>query len=42
MSSYSSQGNRKTEKETDHLDRDARFRHISAEVKMYLRQGVFR
>ncbi|MGH8220286.1 MAG: ISAzo13 family transposase [Steroidobacteraceae bacterium] len=37
---YSLQGNRKTEEGADHPDRDAQFRHISAEVKKYLRQGL--
>jgi hypothetical protein len=37
---YSLQSNRKTEEGTDHADRDAQFRHISAEVKKYLRQGA--
>ena len=37
---YSLQGNRKTEEGTDHPDRDAQFRHIAAEVKKCLRQGV--
>ena len=35
---YSLQGNRKTEEGADHPDRDAQFRHISAEVKRYLRE----
>lgn len=37
---YSLQGNRKTEEGQDHPDRDAQFRHISAAVKRYLRQGL--
>jgi len=37
---YSLQGNRKTEEGADHPDRDAQFRHISAEVKKSLRQGL--
>jgi len=37
---YSLQGNRKTEEGADHPDRDAQFRHINAEVKKYLRQGL--
>jgi Rhodopirellula transposase DDE domain len=37
---YSLQGNRKTEEGADHPDRDAQFRHISTEVKKYLRQGL--
>jgi hypothetical protein len=37
---YSLQGNRKTEEGADHPDRDAQFRHISAEVKKYLREGL--
>ncbi len=37
---YSLQGNRKTEEGADHPDRDAQFRHISAEVKKYLRDGL--
>ena len=37
---YSLQGNRKTEEGADHPDRDAQFRHISAAVKKYLRQGL--
>jgi hypothetical protein len=37
---YSLQGNRKTEEGADHPDRDAQFRHISAQVKKYLRQTV--
>ncbi len=37
---YSLQSNRKTEEGTDHADRNAQFRHISAEVKKYLRQGA--
>ena len=36
---YSLQGNRKTEEGEDHPDRDAQFRHISAAVKQYLKQG---
>jgi len=37
---YSLQSNRKTEEGQDHPDRDAQFRHISAAVKRYLRQGL--
>lgn len=37
---YSLQGNRKTEEGADHPDRDAQFRHISAEVKRYLRRAL--
>jgi len=37
---YSLQSNRKTEEGADHPDRDAQFRHISAEVKRYLREGL--
>jgi len=37
---YSLQSNRKTEEGADHPDRDAQFRHISAEVQKYLRQGL--
>jgi len=37
---YSLQGVRKTEEGADHPDRDAQFRHISAEVKKYLRKGL--
>jgi len=37
---YSLQSNRKTEEGQDHPDRDAQFRHISATVKRYLRQGL--
>jgi hypothetical protein len=37
---YSLQSNRKTEEGADHPDRDAQFRHISAEVKKYLRRGL--
>jgi len=37
---YSLQGTRKTEEGADHPDRDAQFRHISAEVKKYLRQSL--
>lgn len=37
---YSLQGNRKTEEGADHPDRDAQFRHISAEVKKSLREGL--
>jgi len=37
---YSLQSNRKTEEGADHPDRDAQFRHISAEVKKYLREGL--
>lgn len=37
---YSLQGNRKTEEGADHPDRDAQFRHISTEVKKYLRAGL--
>jgi Rhodopirellula transposase DDE domain len=37
---YSLQSNRKTEEGADHPDRDAQFRHISAAVKTYLRQGL--
>ena len=37
---YSLQGNRKTEEGADHPDRDAQFRHISATVKKYLRDGL--
>lgn len=33
---YSLQGNRKTEEGTDHEDRDAQFRHISATVRKHL------
>lgn len=36
---YSLQSNRKTEEGEDHPDRDAQFRHISAAVKKFLRQG---
>jgi hypothetical protein len=36
---YSLQSNRKTEEGEDHPDRDAQFRHISAAVKPYLKQG---
>jgi hypothetical protein len=37
---YSLQSNRKSEEGSDHPDRDAQFRYISAEVKVALRQGV--
>ena len=37
---YSLQSNRKTKEGQDHPDRDAQFRHISAAVKRYLRQGL--
>lgn len=37
---YSLQGNRKTEEGADHPDRDAQFRHISAEVRKYLRDAL--
>ena len=37
---YSLQSNRKTEEGADHPDRDAQFRHISSEVKRYLREGL--
>ena len=37
---YSLQGARKSEEGADHPDRDAQFRHISAEVKKYLRAGL--
>ena len=37
---YSLQSNRKTEEGADHPDRDAQFRHISAEVKKHLREGL--
>lgn len=37
---YSLQGTRKSEEGADHPDRDAQFRHISAEVKKYLRQAL--
>jgi hypothetical protein len=38
---YSLQSNRKTkEAEEDHPDRDAQFRHISAEVKSFMIQGL--
>ena len=37
---YSLQGNRKTEEGQEHPDRDAQFRHISAAVERYLRQGL--
>jgi transposase len=37
---YSLQSNRKTEEGQGHPDRDAQFRHISAAVKRYLRQGL--
>jgi hypothetical protein len=37
---YSLQGTRKTEEGADHPDRDAQFRHISAEVKRHLRRGL--
>jgi len=36
---YSLQSNRKTEEVEDHPDRDAQFRHISAAVKKFLKQG---
>jgi hypothetical protein len=36
---YSLQSNRKTEEGTDHPDRDAQFRHISAAVKQSLKQN---
>ena len=32
---YSLQSNRKTEEGTDHIDRDAQFKHINAEVKAF-------
>lgn len=37
---YSLQSNRKTEEGADHPDRDAQFRHISAQVKKCLKQGI--
>jgi len=37
---YSLQSNRKTEEGADHPDRDAQFRHISAEVKRALATGT--
>lgn len=37
---YSLQSNRKSEEGADHPDRDAQFRHISAEVNRCLRQGI--
>jgi hypothetical protein len=37
---YSLQGNRKTEEGAEHPERDAQFRHISAEVKKHLREGL--
>ena len=37
---YSLQSNRKTEEGTDHPDRDAQFRHISAAVKRHLAQDL--
>ena len=37
---YSLQGTRKTEEGADHPDRDAQFRHISAEGKRHLRRGL--
>jgi len=37
---YRLRSNRKTEEGADHHDRDALFRHIAAEVKSCLRQGV--
>src|SRR5580704_19603576 len=37
---YSLQSNRKTEEGTDHPDRDAQFRHISAQVKRALATGM--
>jgi hypothetical protein len=37
---YSLQSNRKTEEGTDHPDRDAQFRHISARVKRALATGL--
>lgn len=37
---YSLQGNRKTKEGDDHPDRDEQFRHINAEVKRALAQGV--
>jgi transposase len=37
---YSLQGNRKTEEGADHPDRDAQFRHISAEVKKFMTQDL--
>jgi len=37
---YSLQSHRKSEEGADHPDRDAQFRHISTEVKKYLRQGL--
>jgi hypothetical protein len=36
---YSLQANRKTLEGTDHPDRDAQFRHISDEVRKFMRQG---
>jgi hypothetical protein len=37
---YSLQSTRKSEEGADHPDRDAQFRHISAEVKKHLRQAL--
>ena len=37
---YSLQSNRKTEEGAEHPDRDAQFRHISTQVKKYLREGL--
>jgi hypothetical protein len=37
---YSLQSNRKTEEGGDHLDRDAQFRHINAEVTRALSAGT--
>ena len=37
---YSLQSNRKTEEGADHPDRDAQFRHISAQVKRALATGI--
>jgi len=37
---YSLQSNRKTKEGDDHPDRDAQFRHINAEVKRALAQGI--
>jgi hypothetical protein len=37
---YSLQSNRKTKEGDDHPDRDAQFRHINAEVKRALTQGI--
>jgi hypothetical protein len=36
---YSLQGNRNTEEEEEHHDRNAQFRHINAAVRQYLKQG---